>query len=729
MEPFDFIAEPFQDRELRQVIEMVLHSHSVKNSRMNHDDRLHANEFAALYETARDLGEQLNLPQLLQAIVDRAAALLAAPGGTIYLYNAEQRYLQVAIRKGSEVPIGTRLELGEGMAGKVAQSRQPMIVDNYQTWEGRSPKFEGIPVTTILQVPMLYGGELVGVLSVRESGDSNRKFNEHDAHLLSLFAAQAAGAVHNARLFAETERRANEFATLYEITRDLTNQRDLSTLLETIVERATKLLSTPSGSIFLYDAKRGDLERVVSKGLPSKRGPVRLKMGEGLAGRVAQTKQPLILGDYYRWAESASSHQATSLSAICQVPMLYRGELIGVLSVSELNAERKFTEEDVHVLSLLAGQAAAAVDNARLLSETQRRVVELETVNRVSTALRVAQSLEEMLPLLLDQALAVLGTDAGVIWLDSPIEAELLRVVWRGWFTRLSELPIHTGDGIAGHVFQTGEPYCTREFLTDPQTRDSTRLHIPPGWGGACVPIRAAEQIIGVIFVSVQLPRELTAEEVRLVTTLAEIAGNAIYRTRLRQSLEESYLETVPALASTLDARDRYTSRHSDRIARLAVAVAREMGLSKEEQERIRFAAYLHDIGKIGIPDAVLQKPGPLNEEEWKLIKKHPVIGAQILVPIQHLKDVVEIVRHHQERFDGLGYPDGLAGEAIPILARILAVVDAYSAMIDDRIYRKGRPHDQAIEELKRYAGTQFDPKVVGTFLRINVVAPENGTQ
>ena len=127
----------------------------------------------------------------------------------------------------------------------------------------------------------------------------------------------------------------------------------------------------------------------------------------------------------------------------------------------------------------------------------------------------------------------------------------------------------------------------------------------------------------------------------------------------------------------------------------------------------------MHDIGKIGVPDDILRKPGELTEQEWALMKRHPVIGAEILALVRPLHRVIPIVKHHQERYDGTGYPDGLAGEEIPLGARILAVVDAYSAMTDDRAYRRGLAPEQAFEELKRGAGTQFDPKVVEEFLKL----------
>lgn len=190
--------------------------------------------------------------------------------------------------------------------------------------------------------------------------------------------------------------------------------------------------------------------------------------------------------------------------------------------------------------------------------------------------------------------------------------------------------------------------------------------------------------------------------------------------------MERSYLETVLSLANAVEAKDSYTADHVQNVARMALAIGREMGMSQRELESLRFGAILHDIGKIGIPDAILRKPGPLDAKEWEIMRQHPVIGERILVPIQHLRDAAQIVRHHHEKYGGRGYPDGLVGEAIPLGARILTVVDSYSAIIDRRTYKPARSHEQAVAELSRCAGIQFDPNVVELFLRREAQWVEN---
>lgn len=185
------------------------------------------------------------------------------------------------------------------------------------------------------------------------------------------------------------------------------------------------------------------------------------------------------------------------------------------------------------------------------------------------------------------------------------------------------------------------------------------------------------------------------------------------------KALKNAYLDTLRALSKVIESRDLYTKRHSELVAKYAVEIANELGLSTEEIEVMEQTALLHDIGKIGIKDTILNKPGKLNAEEWEEVKKHPLIGEELIRPFKLLHIEQTMIRHHHERFDGAGYPDKLKGEEIPIYARILAVADSFEAMVSDRPYRSKLSLEEAKKELERCKGTQFDPKVVEAFLRV----------
>ena len=214
--------------------------------------------------------------------------------------------------------------------------------------------------------------------------------------------------------------------------------------------------------------------------------------------------------------------------------------------------------------------------------------------------------------------------------------------------------------------------------------------------------------------------------EVALLDAVTKATGHALERAWLTQErielvdrLEAAWLGTAEALAAALEAKDSYTADHASSIADLAVEVGEEFGLDADALRDLRYGAIFHDIGKIAIPDAILNKPGPLTGPEFEVIKRHPIVGEQILAPVPFLEQVRRIVRHDHERWDGGGYPDGLKGRQIPIGARIVLVVDAFHAMVSDRSYRQGMSEESARLELRAHAGTQFDPDVVEAFLRV----------
>lgn len=184
-----------------------------------------------------------------------------------------------------------------------------------------------------------------------------------------------------------------------------------------------------------------------------------------------------------------------------------------------------------------------------------------------------------------------------------------------------------------------------------------------------------------------------------------------------RQEIQRAYLETIRMLAAAVEARDPYTGGHLERVTRHTLAIARALGWPAERLAEAEMGAILHDIGKIGIPDAILRKPGPLSSDEWIQMRTHPDIGARILRGISFLEPIVPYVRHHHERFDGSGYPDGLVGEAIPIGGRVIAVADSFDAMTSTRPYRAAMPVEVALAELRKAVGTQLDPTVVDAFV------------
>lgn len=237
------------------------------------------------------------------------------------------------------------------------------------------------------------------------------------------------------------------------------------------------------------------------------------------------------------------------------------------------------------------------------------------------------------------------------------------------------------------------------------------------------MPVVTASQVIGVLGVARMSPAQGWSEtEERLLLAAAEACAHALERVMQMEHIRVSREETFRALGVALEYRDVETKGHIDRVVALADALGRRLSLDDRQLERLRWGAYLHDVGKIGIPDAILLKPGPLTPEEWEVMRRHPVIGCEMLGRIPHLPpETLAVVRHHHERWDGRGYPDGLAGTAIPLLARIFAVVDVYDALTHARPYKPAWPAADARRYIAEQAGKQFDPEVVRAFLDLRM--------
>ncbi|MGA7730038.1 MAG: HD domain-containing phosphohydrolase [Chloroflexia bacterium] len=240
------------------------------------------------------------------------------------------------------------------------------------------------------------------------------------------------------------------------------------------------------------------------------------------------------------------------------------------------------------------------------------------------------------------------------------------------------------------------------------------------------VPLWTRQRFVGMLCLGNKRTGEhFTKDDLALLGTLSTQASLAIYNAQLFEAQREALLGTIEALAHAIEAKDGYTIKHCERMTERATALAQAMCLPDHDIENIRLAAILHDIGKIGIPDSILNKPGRLTPEEYETMKEHPVIGARIVQSVGALTGVVSIVKHHHERYDGSGYPERLKGIDIPLGARIIGVVDTYGAMTEDRVYRPAPGHRKAVEELTNLSGKQFDPEIVLAFLRLLEVRPD----
>jgi PAS domain S-box-containing protein len=560
------------------------------------------------------------------------------------------------------------------------------------------------------------------------------------------------------------------------------------------------------------------------------------------------------------------------------------GEIRDIYSIAEYNAPSR----------TIIGSLQDITERKRTEKGVRQRVMELETINRISLVLRSVSKQKEMLSIVLGEALAILNTPHGSIEIYNRTNDNLEKTIARGWPAQVAELPHKIDEGIADKVFTSSETYISREFASDPETRSASRKQIPPGWGGVCLPIRTTEQTLGVMIVSVPSERELDKNEIRLLSILSEMTGAALQRmqlheqtvrqverlkalrvvdhaisssrdmhltldilltntisqlnvdaadvlllhpgsnllvleagygfhtlllesinlgdsfagrailehrsimelnsettalhenpqflkfwktegfvcywcvplivkgevkgalevyqrkaftpeaewieflealagqaaitidnTQLFENLQRSNLDlslaydaTIEGWSRAMDLRDHETEGHTQRVTDLTIKLARAMRVNESHLTTIRRGALLHDIGKMGIPDAILLKEGKLTDEEWVLMRKHPQLAHDMLAPIAYLNDALDIPYCHHEKWDGTGYPQGLVEENIPLVARIFAVIDVWDALITDRPYRKKWTKQKARQYIKEQSGRHFDPQVVDAFLK-----------
>jgi len=264
---------------------------------------------------------------------------------------------------------------------------------------------------------------------------------------------------------------------------------------------------------------------------------------------------------------------------------------------------------------------------------------------------------------------------------------------------------------------EEGRPFRLAEIEDDPALEAEVGSLFAAGFVVVC-PVMMKQKLTAILAVGEKVSgQEFFSAELEMLKSLSESAGIAIDNARLFKDLQEAYISTVRLLVSRIEEKDPYTHGHTERVAEYAVAIAREMEFPPEELQRIEFGAFLHDIGKVHTQDAILHKPGALTDEEWRLVKAHPVRGAEMIRGVKFLERVTDMVRHHHERVDGKGYPDGLRGDQITIGAKIVNVADAFDAMTTDRPYRAGLSAEEAVRQLVEKSGSQFAGEVVEVFV------------
>ena len=362
-------------------------------------------------------------------------------------------------------------------------------------------------------------------------------------------------------------------------------------------------------------------------------------------------------------------------------------------------------------------------ENNRLRRAAARADQRKRLLESVADHLHSILDLNELIARIFDEVNAAIHAEAQSIWLlDDDRTNITCRFATGPGADQVVRVVVAFGEGIVGTTVARHESIRVDDVRND--VRHSRRAQEKTGVvtrSLLSVPLVCSGRAIGAIqAINKQTESgDFTDTDLDLLRCIADTAALCVENARLFADLEASYDTTLEALAAALDARDRETEGHSRRVVAYATRFAEAIGMNAVDIRRLRRGALIHDLGKIGVPDAILRKPGALTREEWDVMVQHPEIGFTMLRGISHLRDELDIVRAHHERWDGTGYPLGIAHQEIPVAARVFAIIDAYDAITSERHYRPAGTHAEAIEVLESNAGTQFDPDLVGQFVKL----------
>jgi len=527
----------------------------------------------------------------------------------------------------------------------------------------------------------------------------------------------------------ELRQRNAELALLYEAGLTINRELDPSVLLENLFQTAMKALQADHAEFSRYDAARGIVQFELGIGYSpealEKLGSLVVRDDEedGLIGMVVHKRQPLNLPDVY--ADPRYIDVDPAIRSGLWVPVERENQLLGVIGVLSTRPAA-FTDQHERLLLLFANQAAVALENARLFEETSRRLKHVQTLRTIDMVISSSLDLQMTFDVFLEQAVRQLEVHAADILLFNPHTQTLEYMAGRGFRTAaLQHTYLHLGESLAGRAALERRIVHIPDLVAEPEGLARAPKLADEGfvaYFGA--PLIAKGLVKGVLEVFHRAPLEADQEWLDFLDTLAGQAAIAIDNVTLFEDLQRSNVEltlaydaTIEGWSRALDLRDKEAEGHTQRVIDLTLRLARAMGVSDAEQVHMRRGVLLHDIGKMGVPDDILRNPGPLSEEEWAIMRQHPVYAYEMLSPVRYLRPALDIPYCHHEKWDGSGSPRGLKGEQIPLAARIFAVVDVYDALTSDRPYRKAWSREEALEYIRQQAGRHFEPGIVSAFM------------
>jgi len=374
---------------------------------------------------------------------------------------------------------------------------------------------------------------------------------------------------------------------------------------------------------------------------------------------------------------------------------------------------------DISTVRWMKVSQLKAEEADKLVVEEEQASKALAAIYQVGNLANSGLNLDELYEQLLETILETVPADRAFLLLWDE-QSGIIDPVASAFGRRQPAQSTNVSKTVVEECVKNGVSILSSDAMSDTRFKAGQSIMLQHIRSVLCVPVESAQNVLGAIYLDTLAASGIFLEfDLELVSAIGKQAGVAIERARLMDNLSNLFYQTIRTLVATIEAKDKYTRGHSERVTSYAVQIAQEMELEQETIDLIHLGGLLHDIGKVGIPESVLNKPGRLTKEEFEIIKTHPVIGADIVRNIQGTERVLELVLHHHEKFEGGGYPDGLSGDQITLPTRILTVADCYDAMTSSRSYRKNFVKEEIIAEFERCSPSQFDPDITKVFLEL----------
>jgi response regulator RpfG family c-di-GMP phosphodiesterase len=569
-----------------------------------------------------------------------------------------------------------------------------------------------------LALPLLENERPAGILLAHSRRPD--VLDDAERELLADLSLSLGYAIDNLKTTRRERRRSEELRLLNDVTRTaLESHGDTEYLASALAATLEEIPQVTDCAIAIWDDTRHRIvNHAAAPGMARQGFP---RVSDHAVSRLLRFQHPVSCGADLMPHSRLSPNGERPEAPVIGIPLVAREARLGAAYLV-MGPDYRCHEEDLERTQQIAEHMALAIARTRASQANQRRLAALLALHETGLDLSGRRELQSLLDAIVDRAGTLLGTSMGGLYLMD--RSRLLLTVARGKLEPFIGRSIAVGEGAAGQAVEERRAVIVEDYSTWP---DRAALYAGTDIRSVvAVPIEWRDEILGALHVEHPEPAQFAGEEAELVTLFAEQAAVAIANARLIDGLKDaaeeltaSYDATLEGWVRALDLRDQETEGHTQRVTELTLRLACAMGLNGDELRDVRRGALLHDIGKIGIPDRILRKPGPLTTEEHAIMRRHPEFARDMLEPIAHLRPALAIPYSHHERWDGSGYPEGLAGDEIPLAARIFTVVDVYDAMHSNRPYRQGLPRNRIVAYLRENAGSKFDPMVVEAFLEV----------